>query len=293
MKSNDIIVEYKIGDKARSGLNKARNFFRGKDYNPQDPDGLNKGDPKFGYPETPETPETPNNNGKAFTLPKNNSSASRIQRNTRTHFVQNFVDTIYDLVYSQLEAPVSYIAKPGKTIDPSTQVSLDTYLSNWYNQYTAKLKINDNSPFGKMKNNIFREMQKNWNNGVYDEALIKSLGEQTYAYSLAGASTIVPAKDIEAQAKEKENLEKAETAELASTPVKGELRQLKMANGELDTYEWKGAQWQNKRTKKMAEKDPTQKLLAKAPTYDPKQNKPATVTESSKRVAKLKKLLEK
>ena len=55
MKSNDIIVEYKIGDKARSGLNKARNFFRGKDYNPQDPDGLNKGDPKFGYPETPET----------------------------------------------------------------------------------------------------------------------------------------------------------------------------------------------------------------------------------------------
>ena len=58
MKSNDIIVEYKIGDKARAGLKKIQNIFRGKDYNPQDPDGLNKGDPKFGYPETPETPET-------------------------------------------------------------------------------------------------------------------------------------------------------------------------------------------------------------------------------------------
>jgi hypothetical protein len=187
MKSNDIIVEYSIGDKAKAGLNKARDFFRGKDYNPQDPDGLNKGDPKFGYPEQPETPET--NKEKTFTLPRNNNSSSRQANLARKYFVENFVETAYDLVAGQLESPQSYIAKPGKTIDQRTQVSLDTYLSNWYNQYTDSLKIEDGTPFGKLKNNLFIEMQKQWDKGIFDTSLLANLAEQTYAYAKAGAAS--------------------------------------------------------------------------------------------------------
>jgi hypothetical protein len=186
MKSNDIIVEYKIGDKARAGLKKIQNIFRGKDYNPQDPDGLNKGDPKFGYPD-PETPET--NKEKTFTLPRNNNSSSRQANLARKYFVENFVETVYDLVAGQLKSPQSYIAKPGKTIDEKTQVSLDTYLSNWYNQYTDSLKIEDGTPFGKLKNNLFIEMQKQWDKGIFDTSLLANLAEQTYAYAKAGAAS--------------------------------------------------------------------------------------------------------
>ena len=183
MKSNDIIVEYKIGDKARSGLKKVQNMFRGKDYNPQDPDGLNKGDPKFGYPETPETPETPEPVKPTPTyknLPKSTGEASL----TRNFFVEKFVDAIYDLVSSQLNSTISYVAKPGQDPDES-QVSLQAYISNWYDQYTRNINIPDNDPFVPLKNKILTQMQENWDSGKFDTKLLAALGEQTYSFANA------------------------------------------------------------------------------------------------------------
>ena len=186
MKSNDIIVEYKIGDKARSGLKKVQNMFRGKDYNPQDPDGLNKGDPKFGYPETPETPETPEPVKPTPTyknLPKSTGEASL----TRNFFVEKFVDSIYDLVSSQLNSTTSYVAKPGQEPDEH-QVSLEAYLSNWYDQYTRNIGIPDSDPFVPLKNKILSQMQTNWDNGSFDTQLLADLGEQTYSFANAAKS---------------------------------------------------------------------------------------------------------
>ena len=180
MKSNDIIVEYKIGDKARSGLKKVQNMFRGKDYNPQDPDGLNKGDPKFGYPETPETPEPVKPTPTYKNLPKSTGEASL----TRNFFVEKFVDSIYDLVSSQLNSTISYVAKPGQDPDES-QVSLQAYISNWYDQYTRNINIPDNDPFVPLKNKILTQMQENWDSGKFDTKLLAALGEQTYSFANA------------------------------------------------------------------------------------------------------------
>jgi hypothetical protein len=183
MKSNDIIVEYKIGDKARAGMSKVRSLYRGKDYNPQDPDGLNKGDPKFGYPETPETPETPEPVKPTPTyknLPKSTGEASL----TRNFFVEKFVDAIYDLVSSQLNSTISYVAKPGQDPDES-QVSLQAYISNWYDQYTRNINIPDNDPFVPLKNKILTQMQENWDSGKFDTKLLAALGEQTYSFANA------------------------------------------------------------------------------------------------------------
>lgn len=183
MKSNDIIVEYKIGDKARSGLKKVQNMFRGKDYNPQDPDGLNKGDPKFGYPETPETPEPVKPTPTYKNLPKSTGEASL----TRNFFVEKFVDSIYDLVSSQLNSTTSYVAKPGQEPDEH-QVSLEAYLSNWYDQYTRNIGIPDSDPFVPLKNKILSQMQTNWDNGSFDTQLLADLGEQTYSFANATKS---------------------------------------------------------------------------------------------------------
>ena len=186
MKSNDILLEYTIGDKFRSGIRNIKNKFRvsGVDYTPQDPEGLNKGDPKFGYPETPIEEPKPRT-----TLPKSSlggafssNSSIREKQVAKKYFVENFVETIYTLVAGELEAENSYIARP-KTSPSASQVSLDEYLHNWYYQYIRRLQSGaPENAFRNFVEEILNAMQDNWNKGEFDTKLLADLGGSTYSY---------------------------------------------------------------------------------------------------------------
>ena len=75
MNSNDVIIDEGVLDTLKSAGGKIGDYGRqvksaltpkNPDYNPQDPDGLNKGDPKFGYdPDAPDEQEKPEKQPKA------------------------------------------------------------------------------------------------------------------------------------------------------------------------------------------------------------------------------------
>jgi hypothetical protein len=97
---------------------------------------------------------------------------------SRKYFVENFMDTVNELVGSQLDSGISFIAKPGET--PETfQITLKNYLTNWYKEY-MRHEIGDR--LNNLANGIFTEMQKQWDKGVYNESLMRDLGEATWVY---------------------------------------------------------------------------------------------------------------
>ena len=220
MNSNDVIIDEGVLDTLKSAGGKIGDYGRqvksaltpkNPDYNPQDPDGLNKGDPKFGYdPDAPDEQEKPEKQPKAkrVTMPRQNNQQSL----AREYFTSNFVDMAYDLVADQLESENSYVARPGQSPDDNTQVTLQLFLQDWYDQYTDGLNINPQSRFGKLAVKYFEQMQANWDNGVFDTKILAQLGGQTFSYANAPQSPMNRAepshrtdtsKDAEAKRKAK------------------------------------------------------------------------------------------
>ena len=142
------------------------------------------------------------------TMPRQNNQQSL----AREYFTSNFVDMAYDLVADQLESENSYVARPGQSPDDNTQVTLQLFLQDWYDQYTDGLNINPQSRFGKLAVKYFEQMQANWDNGVFDTKILAQLGGQTFSYANAPQSPMNRAepshrtdtsKDAEAKRKAK------------------------------------------------------------------------------------------
>ena len=174
-------------------------------------------------------------------------------RLARGYFVEDFVSKLYDLLSGQLASRMPYVARPGQE-PTSSQVSLKTYLEKWFRTYTSDITIQKNGPFDQLKNEIFDQIQSTWDKeNALDQKLLAELGEQLYGFISAQDDTETEAEPPAAEEPAIAGEPKAIDYSQYDSPAKARAD----AKKEAETV------------------------------------KPATVTESSKRVAKLKKLLEK